>query len=56
MAVLGDVRVIPQSLEGLRDLLCETARRLGLPRLGAPGVAAGPRAARRAGRRRPKGP
>ena len=33
MAVLGDVRVIPQSLEELYDLLTATGRRMRLPRL-----------------------
>ncbi len=32
MAVLGDVRVIPQSLAQLREELLETAKRLKLPR------------------------
>ena len=55
MSVLGDVRVIPQSLGSLYDLLRQAARRLRLPGLGASGGSAAPLSGRGARRRRPKG-
>ncbi|MCD6303406.1 MAG: HIT domain-containing protein [Planctomycetes bacterium] len=39
MAVLGDVRVIPDALVRLREKIVRAGEELGLPRLGGPGAA-----------------